>query len=94
MTDTPKKPARLAQAAPQMPSIGRIVIYTTTYNPIKDEARSVPAIITGVHEKHDLMVNLTVFPDGREPEGFTMRAENVGYSAAGTPGTWRWPERV
>lgn len=97
MTDapTPKRPARLAQAAapaaPQMPTIGKIVVY----QPFGGETgRGVPAIITGVSETADMMVNLTVFPDGRAPEGFTMRAENVRYSAAGETGTWRWPERV
>lgn len=88
MTDSPKKPARLAPAAaPQQPSIGRIVIF-------QGSERGYAAMITGVSEKHDLLVNLTIFPDERWAEGYTAQRRDVGYSAIGTPSTWRWPERT
>lgn len=89
MTDTPKKPARLAQAAPQMPSVGRIVIFEGT-----PAGKSFAGIITGVSETADMTVNLSVFPDGRWAEGYVARRENVPYSAAGEMGTWRWPARL
>ncbi len=82
-----------APAAPEMPTIGRIVRYA-----LNPSGESRPALVVRDAAPGGL-VNLHVFLDGNNDDGAvgkgggdnTMWLPSVAFDAGGKPGTWHWP---
>lgn len=73
---------------PQVPSIGRIVIFSdAASDPAKGTTRSA-AVIT--HVWSATMVNLMVLPDMGTPVG----KSSVQFGAPDLPYSWHWPPRT
>lgn len=88
-------------AGPQVPGIGRMVLYAPVNGPkVGDQPKEYPATITHAYE-HAFpgQVNLAVDNDGEfklpEKSLHPVRVEFNDCAACGAkPGTWRWPPRV
>jgi hypothetical protein len=72
---------------PQMPTVGRIVIYQAYASPMPPKI--LPAIIVKVHD--GTTVDLQVFQDNTSGTNYCT---SVQYDEDNSQGSWHWPERI
>lgn len=87
-TGTGTGAGQVGAAAPQQPSIGRIV-HVRDWSRGQDPAVIAAALVTTVHSP--TCINVTVFPDGAAPYCQTSLA--LGAPGELKPGEWQWPTR-